>query len=129
MQVRGHLQRCLGRPVPLEEIGGLTIGKMKAMEAALGPVAPSKPAPAAKKAAVPTPSMPKADKPADVAPTTPGAVTPTKRAASLESLAPSSPNLPSTPAPNPKVVFGCQVLLVLVVPPWSSNRCLATLPS
>ena len=107
MQVRGHLQRCLGRPVLFEEIGGLTIGKMKAMEAALGPGSPTKPAPVAKKAANPTPSTPVTDKPADKAPTTPAAVTPAKkRTTSLESVNSSAPDSPGTPTSVPKVSVG-----------------------
>ena len=108
LQVRGHLQRCLGCPVPFEEIGGLTIGKMKAMEAALGTGSPNKPAPAAEKAATPTPSTPATKNPAVAGPTPPAAVTSTKkRTPSLESVTSSSPDSPGTPAQLPKVRVGC----------------------
>ena len=36
MQVRASIQRALGRPLPLEEIGTMTIGGLKALAVAAG---------------------------------------------------------------------------------------------
>lgn len=45
MQVRASIQRALGRPLPLEEIGTMTIGGLKALAAAAGGARTPPPAP------------------------------------------------------------------------------------
>lgn len=45
IQVRANIQRALGKPLPLEEIGTMTVGGLKALAAQAQPqAAPSKPA-------------------------------------------------------------------------------------
>ena len=44
IQVRANIQRALGKPLPLEEIGTMTVGGLKALAAQAQPQAPSKPA-------------------------------------------------------------------------------------
>jgi hypothetical protein len=81
--------------VPLKEIGGLTIGKMKALEAGIGPVAATQTAKPAKDAAV-TPSTPEAKKSAVPLPTIPAPLTPVKKRISEDSA--SSTPSPGTPS-------------------------------
>jgi hypothetical protein len=79
--VRASIQRALGRPIPLEEIGTMTIGGLKALAEAAGATAPASAPPphttgtkeatleAVVKPAGPEPVVGKEEKPSE--PTTP----------------------------------------------------------
>ena len=56
MQVRASIQRALGRPLPLEEIGTMTIGGLKALAVAAGGGSARPSTPALAKTALEKPS-------------------------------------------------------------------------
>ncbi|CAK0731645.1 hypothetical protein CVIRNUC_000023 [Coccomyxa viridis] len=90
-EIRSRLQRAMGRPIPLEEVGEMTFGKLRAIEAAAGGGSPK----AAESAEAPAQDVPEQEVPVkaqapEVAAPAP-ALTPPQ--------SPVAPKAPATPEP------------------------------